>query len=157
VDTHVAGVFDAMFAQLGELDRDGDAASFAELVTASLPPGSPIPAYLRRLLTDGGPVAEALFARWFAAGRTVLDALTRAGLARSVGDPDVAAAFLMVNDLALLLLRDQLTAVLGVDPLSPQGMARWVETVMAIYRGGIFAAPDAQTTAVTARVKRGRR
>jgi AcrR family transcriptional regulator len=155
VDTHVAGVFDAMFTQLGDLDWDGDAASFAEMVTSSLPAGSPIPGYLRRLLTDGGPVAEDLFARWFAAGRAVLEALTRAGVARPVGDPDVAAAFLMVNDLALLLLRDQLTAALGIDPLTPQGMARWVETVMDIYRGGIFAAPAAQATAETARSKRG--
>jgi hypothetical protein len=50
----------------------------------------------------------------------------------------VRAAFLMVNDLAVLLLREQIAAVLGVDPLSPDGLARWAEVVIAVYRDGIF-------------------
>lgn len=52
-------------------------------------------------------------------------------------DPAVRAAFLMVNDLAVLLLRDRLTDVLGSDPLSVDGMTRWANEAMSIYGGGL--------------------
>jgi hypothetical protein len=66
------------------------------------------------------------------------------GMLRPVPDRDVVAAFLMVNDLALLMLREPLTEVLGVDPLSPDGMDRWVSAVLTVYRDGLFA-PAADT------------
>lgn len=47
------------------------------------------------------------------------------------------AAFLLVNDLAVLTLRPRLTEVLGVDPLSDAGMRRWAGEVFAIYREGL--------------------
>ena len=56
-------------------------------------------------------------------------------------DPPVRAAFLLVNDLAVLLLRDHLTEVLGTDPLSGPGMTRWAGEVLAIYGAGLQAAP----------------
>jgi hypothetical protein len=48
---------------------------------------------------------------------------------------------LLVNDLALLLLRDHLTEVLGTDPLSGPGMTRWAGEVLTIYGAGLLAAP----------------
>ncbi|HEX3132105.1 MAG TPA: TetR/AcrR family transcriptional regulator, partial [Planctomycetota bacterium] len=45
--------------------------------------------------------------------------------------------FLLVNDLAVLILRDRLREVLGVDPLSVDGMRRWSTEVLAIYRDGL--------------------
>jgi AcrR family transcriptional regulator len=138
VDAQVAMVFDALFAGLDEADPGGDGASFAELITTALPADSSIPAYLRRLLTDGSPVGRVLFSRWFAAGRGLLDRWIEAGLVRAVADRDVVSAFLMVNDLALLMLREHLTDALGADPLSRDGMARWAEAVMAVYREGVF-------------------
>jgi len=35
-------------------------------------------------------------------------------------------------------MRDHLTSVLGVDPLSETGLARWTQTVIEVYREGIF-------------------
>jgi TetR/AcrR family transcriptional regulator, regulator of cefoperazone and chloramphenicol sensitivity len=49
----------------------------------------------------------------------------------------VRAAFLLVNDLAVLLLRDRLAEVLGVDPLSRAGMARWGREVLTVYAAGL--------------------
>jgi TetR/AcrR family transcriptional regulator, regulator of cefoperazone and chloramphenicol sensitivity len=46
----------------------------------------------------------------------------------------------MSNDLAVLLLREHLTDVLGTDPLSAAGMARWGREMLAIYATGLLAA-----------------
>lgn len=72
------------------------------------------------------------------------DALSQAGMATPGADPAVRAAFLMANDLAVLLLRDRLTEVLGVDPLSEEGMTRWASEVLAVYAAGLLAAPSQQ-------------
>jgi hypothetical protein len=47
----------------------------------------------------------------------------------------------MSNDLAVLLLREQLTQVLGEDPLSAAGMARWGREMLTIYAAGLMTAP----------------
>src|SRR6266540_2913074 len=104
VEAHVERVFDALFAALDDTDwsagpSDGSpagslAGSLAEVFVSALPPDSPIPVYLRRLLLSG--------------------------------------------DLAVLLLRDQIAAVLGVDPLGRDGMTRWAGEVLAVYQGGLF-------------------
>ena len=54
-------------------------------------------------------------------------------------DPAVRAAFLLSNDLAVLLPREQLTEALGTDPLSGAGMARWGREMLVIYGGGLLA------------------
>jgi TetR/AcrR family transcriptional regulator, regulator of cefoperazone and chloramphenicol sensitivity len=71
-----------------------------------------------------------------------LDQLDGAGLTRPSSDPEVRAAFLLINDLAVLLLRDHLTTILGVDPLTRDGMARWLDTALAVYRDGLFTAEE---------------
>ena len=53
---------------------------------------------------------------------------------RPTADAAARAAFLLINDLAVVLLRDEVTRVLGVDPLSRAGLRRWGNTVMEIYR-----------------------
>jgi len=50
---------------------------------------------------------------------------------------------LLASDLAVLLLRDHLTEVLGTDPLSGPGMTRWASEVRTIYGAGMLAAPPA--------------
>jgi TetR/AcrR family transcriptional regulator, regulator of cefoperazone and chloramphenicol sensitivity len=147
VDEHVTGVFDALFAEfsgdqsarLGELLATGSGASLAELLLRRLPPDSPIPRYLRRLLLAGDPAGTAMLRRWYQASQAMLRPLTAAGIVQPGRDPQMRTAILMVNDLAMLLVGDQLAAVLGVDPLEPAGMARWAEELLAIYRHGLFA------------------
>jgi hypothetical protein len=108
----------------------------AEVIAARLPSGSPIPAYLGRLLVSGSPVGSALFARLHVASH---EALARIGALAPGADPAVRAAFLLVNDLAVVILRDRLREVLGVDPLSGAGLRRWGAEVLAIYGGGLAA------------------
>jgi AcrR family transcriptional regulator len=138
VDAHVLAVFEGMLARLEENGWSEDGATLAESIAAELPPGSPVPGYLRRLFTDGGEAGRTLFARLHVASRDLMQTLVAARMMRPVGDPEATAAFLLANDLALFVLRDQIGAVLGADPLSPDGLARWIEVAMTVYAGGVL-------------------
>lgn len=142
VDDHVAGVFEVMLAEAtaptgGLPFADEVVPSLTETVTARLPTGSAIPAYLGRMLLTGGSAGSALFARLFTVSRHAPTAMTRAGVTSAGSDPEVRAAFLLVNDLAVLILRDRIREVLGVDPLSADGMRRWGAEALAVCRDGI--------------------
>ena len=63
----------------------------------------------------------------------VVDTLVGRGSAAPSADPAVRAAFLLVNDLALLLLRNQIAAAIGLDPLTRQGLDRWAREITPIY------------------------
>lgn len=146
VDEHVLGLFDAVFsaaASAGPADAattdPAQAGSAVEVMLRHLPPDSPVPAYLTRMLLTGGEGGRTLFTRLYAVSRATLEAMAAAGLAVPGHDPAARAAFLLANDLAVLLLRDHLTAVLGDDPLSAEGMARWAPEVLAVYAGGLTA------------------
>ena len=143
VDEHVVRVFEAVLAQAPDpADPSGPRTlpSLAEQVTRHLPPDSPIPAYLARLLITGGPDGTALFTRLHALAQDMLAGLVAAGAAADGGDLPVRAAFLLANDLAVLVLRDRLREVLGVDPLSADGLRRWGQQVLTVYGGGLRAA-----------------
>ncbi|MEO8556033.1 MAG: TetR family transcriptional regulator [Actinomycetota bacterium] len=147
VDAHAAESFDAIFAELdgqdlAEMLASGEApTSVAEAFTRAFPHGSPLPAYLRRLLLTNDPAGAALFGRWYAATRRLLDAMVEVGAAVPSHDPAVRAAFLLANDLAMILLRNQIAAAIGDDPLTPAGLQRWAREVTAIYIEGAFNAP----------------
>jgi AcrR family transcriptional regulator len=143
VDAHVLAMFGTMLGELTtpDLYDPGAAGSLAEAVVRYLPPGSPVPGYLRRLLLAGGDSGRELFRRLYQGSRTALDAMSEAGLAAPGADPAVRAAILMSNDLAVLLLREQLADVLGEDPLSAAGMARWGREMLTIYAAGLMAMP----------------
>lgn len=144
VDDHVTALLEALLAGLGDLAQEGSepdlAAGTAGLLLAHLGPDSPVPAYLRRLLVagEGAPV----FARWYRATLEATERLRADGLLTDTRDPEARAAFLLVNDLAVFLLRDRLHDVLGFDPLGPDGAQRWAATVVEAYRGGVLAADD---------------
>ncbi len=147
VDAHAAESFDRVFAELGSADlsemlSSGEATpTIAEAFARAFPHGSPLPAYLRRLLLTNDPAGAALFGRWYAATRRLLDAMVEVGAAAPSEDPAVRAAFLLVNDLAVILLRNQIASAIGDDPLTPAGLDRWARDVTAVYLGGAFAAP----------------
>lgn len=72
------------------------------------------------------------------------------------GSPATSATFLLVNDLVVLILRDRLGDVLGVDPLSTAGMRRWSTEVLTIYRDGLGGTDDsAQSTSDSSPTNRG--
>lgn len=143
VDEHAAGICEAILdsasgPDLAETLTAGSGASMAETLLRRLPRDSPVPAYLRRLLLSGDEAGGRVFQRWYRARSALLEQTVAAGLARPALDHAVRTAFLVVNDLALLLLRDQLVPVLGMDPLSPAGLTRWADEALAIYRGGLL-------------------
>lgn len=145
VDAHAAAQFDSLFDdadEVGEALTTGSVASVAELFTRALPVDSPLPAYLRRLMLDGDPAGLALFRRWHEASRLLLERLEEAGYASPSADPEVRAAFMLAADLVLLLMRTPITDVLGVDPLSPEGLTRWAAEVTRIYRDGALVPPS---------------
>ncbi len=147
VDAFAARAFDAIFEampteELVELLVGGASrGSLAEAFARGFPPGSPLPAYLRRLLLTNDPAGAALFGRWYAATRRLLDVMVEMGVARPSEDPDTRAAFFLANDLALILLRDPIAMAIGVDPLTPEGMDRWAGEASTIYAEGAFRAP----------------
>jgi AcrR family transcriptional regulator len=142
VDTYVVELFDELAAGLaGTPDADPFTAQAQESLVGALmerlPPESPIPAYLRRVLLDGGEAGRALFGRLYALTRGALEVMAQNGYADRGADPNVRAAFLLANDLAMLLLRDQIALATGLDPLSPDGIRRWGEEVFAVYAHGL--------------------
>ncbi len=144
VDRYAAEAFDALFAEMDaegidQMVADGaPSASLAEAFGRAFPPGSPLPSYLRRLLLTNDPTGAALFGRWYTATRQLLDAMVEQGSAAPSADPAVRAAFLLVNDLAMLLMRNHVAAAIGVDPLTPEGLQRWVHEITPIYVAGVF-------------------
>jgi TetR/AcrR family transcriptional regulator, regulator of cefoperazone and chloramphenicol sensitivity len=148
VDGHAAKAFDALFAMdehdLAEMLTGANSMSIAEVFARAFPHGSPLPAYLRRLMLVNDPAAAALFGRWYALTGRLLDSMTEIGAVRPTDDPAVRAAFFLVNDLALILLRNQVAAAIGVDPLTPEGVARWAKEVTAVYTTGAFVSAPRQ-------------
>src|SRR3954452_23035292 len=142
VDGYAAQAFDALFSMderdLPEMLTGDSGTSIAEMFARAFPHGSPLPAYLRRLLLVNDPAGAALFGRWYALTRRLLDSMTELGVAQPANDPAVRAAFLLVNDLSLVLLRNQVAAAIGVDPLTPEGITRWAKEVTAVYTKGAF-------------------
>ena len=147
VDEHVARTFDAMLdaisdAGMKEALVGGDATSLAEAFVAGFPPGSALPDYLRRLWLTNDPTGDRVFHRWLAESERVLVALEEAGIARPSKDRRVRAAFLLVNDLAAVLLARQIRDALGIDVQTPAGMAAWTSEAVDVYARGAFRAPD---------------
>jgi AcrR family transcriptional regulator len=143
VDEHIARTFDEMIDALGDGGLDdalsgGNTASLAEAFAVGFPPGSPLPAYLRRLLLSGDPTGHRLFARWHALSEAVLAHLELAGIARPSSDRRIRAAFLLVNDLAAVLLAPQIKERCGADPLTPEGLRRWTDEAADVYARGAF-------------------
>lgn len=143
VDNHVVAIFEVLLTKMTEQTavvglEPTAVPSLLDGLATYLPPDSPIPAYLSRLLINGGSAGSALFDRLFRLSQTTLDAMVAVGTASRGADAAVRAAFLLVNDLAVLTLRPRLTEALGVDPLSEDGMRRWAGEVFAIYRDGLI-------------------
>lgn len=142
VDDYVLTTFESLLDEAtgegAQIYEAAAAGSIAAMLGRRLPPGSPIPGYLRRLILSDSPAGREVFGRLYRISRAALDAMAAAGMATAGADPDVRAAILMVNDLALLLLHERIAEAVGVDPLSPEGMRRWTGEALAIYGRGLL-------------------
>jgi AcrR family transcriptional regulator len=147
VDGFAQQAFDTIFEAMPTdelvtlLAGDAPPGSLAEAFARGFPHGSPLPAYLGRLLLTHDPAGAALFGQWFATTRRLLDVMVEAGVARPSEDPAVRAAFFLANDLALILLRSQIAVAIGVDPLTPEGIERWSREASIVYAEGAFHGP----------------
>ena len=141
-DRRAAAFFEEMLGEMARTGEGGGSASLAELLATRLEDEPVLVEYVRRLLLDGGDAADALFVKLFDASEAGMRSLVDAGIARPAQDERTRTAFLLANDLSLLLLRRQITGVTGTDPLARSGLAVWTAAVMDVYTGGIFAAPE---------------
>jgi TetR/AcrR family transcriptional regulator, regulator of cefoperazone and chloramphenicol sensitivity len=141
VDRRAVAFFEEMIGEFARIGEEGGSASLAELFAERLDSEPAMTAYVRRLLADGGEAADALFARLFEATVAGMRSLVAAGIARPAQDERIRTAFLLANDLAVVLLRRQIARATGTDPLTREGLAAWTAAVMDVYTGGVFGAP----------------
>jgi AcrR family transcriptional regulator len=141
IDDRATALVERFVAELADPSQGGSTATSLAAVFAEHFEEQPVlPAYIRRMLVDGGPAAESLFRSLFDATVSGLVSLEELHLVRPAVEDHVRAAFLLVNDLAVVLFREQLRAVLGMDPLTGSGMDQWTAQVMDIYSHGVFVA-----------------
>jgi TetR/AcrR family transcriptional regulator, regulator of cefoperazone and chloramphenicol sensitivity len=142
VNAHVTRLLDDMLTPLAEdpslLSEGRATGTIAGMMLDRLPVDSPIPGYLRWLLLSGDDAGRELFRRWYMVSANLTRRLTDGGILKPSADPEVRSAFMLVNDVAVLLLRDHLRDVLGVDPISSEGIHRWADEVVAAYTEGVF-------------------
>jgi len=140
LEERVAAFVESMVADLARVTEEGGGASVAELFADRLEREPEMTGYVRRLLADGSPAGLDLFGRLYEVTRTGMEALERGGVVRRSNDEAVRNAFLLSNDLAVLLFRPHLSEVVGIDPLSREGLVRWSAEVVNVYSHGVFAA-----------------
>ena len=147
-DSRATGLVEVFVSELMDPSRSGaSGTSLAAAFALRLEREPNLPGYIRRLLIDGGAPAESLFRGLLDATVSGLASLEDAQLVRPAVDRSLRAAFLLVNDLAAVILREQLLAVAGIDPLGPAGLERWTAEVLDVYTNGVFvaAAPGARS------------
>jgi AcrR family transcriptional regulator len=141
LDERVAAFIEALLADLERVPAEGGSASLAQLFADRLEREPVLAGYVRRLLGDGSPAGIALFRRLYRATQAGLRALEHAGVVRPGQDQAVRDAFLLCNDLAVVLLRPHIMQATGIDPLSREGLVRWSAEVFDVYASGIFVLP----------------
>jgi AcrR family transcriptional regulator len=146
VNAHVIGLFerlrDTALVHVASATSDPTkVGSIAAGILQQLPPGSPIPGYLRYLLFSGDPVGVQLFSTWVDVGRGVMRFLIDDGIARPTEDVDARVAFMVAFDFALLTLHQHIYEAIGTDSVTPEGLHRMVGAALEVYSRGIFVAP----------------
>lgn len=149
VDRRAVAFFEEMLAELAQVGEEGGSASLVELFATRLEDEPVMLEYVRRLLLDGGEAADALFAKLFDATAAGMASLVDSGVVRPAQHERIRTAFLLSNDLSLVLLRRQIARVTGTDPLTRQGLTPWMAVIMDVYADGIFAVPAAGSPPVS--------
>jgi TetR/AcrR family transcriptional regulator, regulator of cefoperazone and chloramphenicol sensitivity len=143
VDRRAVAFFEEMLGELARIGEEGGSASLAELFADRLENAPAMTGYVRRLLADGGAAADTLFVKLFDTTVAGMRSLVDAGIARPAQDERTRTAFLLANDLSLVLLHRQIARATGTDPLTREGLISWTAAVMDVYTGGVFAPPTA--------------
>jgi len=138
LEERVAAFVESMLAELARVPEEGGSASVGGLFADRLEREPAMAGYIRRLLCDGGPAGVTLFQRLYQATQVGMQALEQAGVVRPARDEPVRDAFLLSNDLAMLLLRPHISQVVGIDPLARDGLVRWSAEVFDVYSAGVF-------------------
>ncbi|WP_344072193.1 TetR family transcriptional regulator [Microbacterium sediminicola] len=99
----------------------------------------PLMDYMARMLTSGGPAADALFDQLLAATRAVLDQQSAAGMLAPQSDAEVTVAVVTMYGLAPLLLRHQLARALGEDGFTETLLRRLTLPLLELYTHGLYA------------------
>lgn len=161
IDDHVIATFDELVgtptdgevvAVLRGQDRSG-----VDAFSARMAADPAVLSYLRRMLLSDDEAARRLVGHWHAMSVDMLTQLARRGLLDPGPDPAVRAALLLSADLGVILLRTQLTEVLGFDPLATEGIQRWaadsyaLTSLMLTDQAAQLAAPTAATAATAAK------
>lgn len=115
--------------------------SMSDLLTRGLPPDSPLPRYVRRLLMTGDPVGTELIRSWHELTVALFRSWEETGLLISGPDPETRAAITLSSDLGTLFLVEHWREVLGYDPLEGDGLQRWAEEAMRVYAALIPETP----------------
>jgi TetR/AcrR family transcriptional regulator, regulator of cefoperazone and chloramphenicol sensitivity len=138
LDERAGAFLESMLVDLGRISAAGGSATLAELFADRLEDEPGMAGYIRQLMSDGRPAGVALFERLYRATRLAMQAMKQAGIVRPAADEAVRDAFLLSNDLAILLLRPHIAQVVGVDPLTRDGLMRWSAEAFDVYSGGVF-------------------
>jgi len=141
LDERVAAFVETLLADLERVPGEGGAASVAALFADRLEREPAMAGYIRRLLSDGSAAGAVLFGRLYRATQAGMRVLERAGVVRTGQDQAIRDAFLLCNDLAVVLLRQHITQATGIDPLGRDGLIRWSAQVFDVYANGVFVFP----------------
>ena len=141
VDQRASAFVEDMLNELAGVGEEGASTSLAELFADRLEQEPALASYVRRLLADGGEAADSLFKRLFETSLAGMRSLGETGLVRPSHDEPVRVAFLLANDLAIILLRHQIERAIGIDPLDGTGLVRWTTEVLDVYTHGLFESP----------------
>ncbi|MDH3683121.1 MAG: hypothetical protein OEV40_24600 [Acidimicrobiia bacterium] len=99
--------------------------------------------YLPRALADGGDAGARLYDRLHRMSRLMIDRMIDGGYCRPIEDRDALASLLLVEDLGVMLLRSHVQRAMGVDPYSPEGLARLSSVGLELKTNPLLTFPAA--------------
>jgi AcrR family transcriptional regulator len=94
--------------------------------------------YMSRAVVSGTESSNNLFDRMVQLALDGFDQMRTDGLIREMKDPLAVALWIVSADLGAMFLRKHLQRHLGVDPMSPDGVARWADAEMDVVGRGLF-------------------
>lgn len=141
VDQRASAFVEDMLNELTGVGEEEASTSLAGLFAERLEEEPALACCVRRLLADGGGAADSLFKRLFETNLASVRSLGQTGLVRPSQDEPIRVAFLLANDLAIILLRRQIKSAIGIDPLDRTGLVRWTSEVFDVYTHGLFESP----------------